>query len=40
MAGLNIIMATESLGSLLAPGSFTFDADPGELLPELLRQSE
>lgn len=29
MAGLNITTATQSLGSLLAPGSFTFDADPG-----------
>jgi hypothetical protein len=29
MAGLNITTATQALGSLLAPGSFTFDADPG-----------
>jgi hypothetical protein len=29
MAGLNITSATDSLGSLLEPGSLTFDADPG-----------
>lgn len=29
MAGVNITSATESFGSLLAPGSFTFDAQPG-----------
>ena len=29
-AGMNVTTATESLGSLLAPGSFTFDAVPGE----------
>lgn len=29
MAGLNITTATESLGSLMATGSFTFDANPG-----------
>ena len=28
--GMNVTTATESLGSLLAPGSFTFDAAPGE----------
>ena len=28
--GMNVTTATESLGSLLAPGSFTFDAVPGE----------
>ncbi len=28
--GLNVTTATESLGSLLAPGSFKFDAAPGE----------
>lgn len=29
MAGLNITTATESLGSLMETGSFTFEADPG-----------
>ena len=28
--GMSVTTATESLGSLLAPGSFTFDAMPGE----------
>lgn len=28
-AGLNITSATESFGSLISAGSFTFDADPG-----------
>lgn len=27
--GLNVTTATESFGSLIGPGSFTFDADPG-----------
>ena len=28
-AGMSVVTATELLGSLLAPGSFTFDAMPG-----------
>ena len=28
--GMSVTTATESLGSLLAPGSFTFDAAPGD----------
>ena len=30
LTGLNVTTATESLGSLVKPGSFTFDAEPGE----------
>jgi len=29
-SGLNITSATDSLGKLFGPGSFTFDADPGK----------
>lgn len=29
-SGLNITTATDSLGKLLGPGSFTFDAEPGK----------
>ena len=28
--GMNVTIAKELLGSILAPGSFTFDATPGE----------
>ena len=30
LTGMNVTTATESLGSLAKPGSFTFDAEPGE----------